>query len=191
MPIYLHNCTQGRLEVCYRGDFTPPGRDATQRERQGFKRVVMEPWSAPSGRGGIDVAAGVDASGLIGQLQRAGGMATTDRLPRNTTVAFLFDPVKPISLAMRDQVVRHNRGVKTEEGAIRRRNAAIGTDHMLGENLVQHGLPAEMKPPEVRVEFEQTQESEQDDRGRLEEGYLVKPDKRAPPKSPQGRRKAA
>lgn len=181
MTLYLHNCTQRTLEVCYRTNFTSEGRDATQRERQGFHRRTLKPWD----RGHIDVPAGADASHIIGQLQRAGGIATTDPLPRRTTVAFLYDPVKPVTLAKRDDVVKHNRLIKTEEGAQRRRNAAIGTDDLLIKNLTNRGLPATLRPPETTVEYEQIEESEQDDRGRTTEGFHVKPDA---PREPGGRK---
>lgn len=172
MTIYLHNCTQGQLEICYRGDYTPPGRDATQRERQGFKRVILKEW----GPGSIEVPAGADLTDLLDQMKCAGGIATGDPLPHGTTASFIYDVIKRPTLAERDRVVKHNRGIKTDEGATRRRNAAISVDNMLMQNLVDRGLPGDMRPPETTVEFEQTEESEQDDRGRLTEGFNVKPD---------------
>lgn len=188
MTIYLHSCTQGTLEICYRGDYTPDHREASQRERQGFKKVKLDPWR----HGAIEIPSGADAGNIIGQLQAAGGISYDQlrTLPGTVTASFLYDPLRRPTLSERDDVVKHNRGVKTEEGQRRRLRAALGADQQLTSNLVDRGMPEAMRPPETQVEWEQDADSEQDERGRLEQGFKVKPNADAPRPRPNRRRAA-
>jgi hypothetical protein len=178
--LFISNCTAQKIDFYIRTQYLEPEQFITTAARRGIRPINLgvgehnRPISVPDGAlstiepqlgtfGFIPVEA-VNAAAM----RRMGvvlGIFSKNKIPNNHYLT----------------VVAHNKAVKTEEGRKRRQDAAIAnTDHLL-ETLRNAGMSESNLPPAMVVEYEQDVASEQDDRGRLTEGIIVRPDARPKP----------
>jgi hypothetical protein len=180
--LYLSNCTAQKLDFYYRIQFLDPEQTVTTAARRGVRPINLAVGehnkivSVPDGAL-MSIEPQLLSFGFIpSEAVNASSMRTMG------VILGVFSKNR-ISDNARMTVIMHNRGVRTEEGRKRRQDAAIAnTDHLL-ETLRNAGMPESGLPPAMVVEYEQDVSSEQDDRGRLTEGIIVRPDAR-PPKAP-------
>ena len=123
---------------------------------------------------------------VVQQLEKTCGAVNASNVrtaKRMGVVKMLWQEDKPISRAVLKDVVNHNVGLLTEQGADRRRQLALVADQQL-TNLI------ERTPQKLEMEFEQVEE-DADLPGRLTEGLRVHHEGPATPPAKRSRSRRA
>jgi hypothetical protein len=181
--IFVSNCTPQKIDFYYRSQYLDPDQQMTNSARRGVRPInilsgeqnknislpdgslpMVEPQLAQAGFIPVE---SVNSSALrsLGQIL---GIFSQKQIPHDRWVT----------------VVLHNREVLTEDGRLRRQNAAIANTDQLLETLRKAGMAESNLPPAMVVEYEQDVESEQEGRGRLTEGIVVRPNPGKPRPQP-------
>lgn len=185
--LYVANCTGQNRIVNYRLDFTIDD----QGRRTSEKMVPYKSQTVPARQQqpfGGDMHP-MQIADIVQQIERTHGAVHTDAVrtaKRMGVVKMIWQQDKAITRAVLKDVVDHNMGLLSAQGADRRRMLAIVADQQLTQMI-------EKTPAKMELEFEQVEEDAAlPDPGRLAEGIRVRHDQPsgAPPKR-AARRKAA
>lgn len=187
MKLYIANVTTQLQIVNFRLDFRPDGaRD---------DRIVIPPRATPPIPPGRQMPVGGDlanmdaANSIIAQLVPYGLVMQMEigKLPRREKITYVANVDREVSAEAIRAAHAHNTGVKIEDGALRRRRAAVAASDIVAktveEQSAQNGLNAPMTGFDVSIE--QEEQSEAGER-RIEEGYRVDVSGEAAPGGPPG-----
>lgn len=173
--LFIANASTQNQIISYRLDYAPDGTKDV-RTLIPYKQTPPIPPGRQMPVGGDMHLSQIDS--ILGQLRTYGLVAEIDvaRLPRGQKVTYISSVGQPV----REETIRvvndHNRGVKVQDGMIRRKKAAIAAsaivEHAVTEATPPGAPPAPMS--EFDLGFEQEEQSENGER-RIEEGYIVDP----------------
>lgn len=183
--LYLVNCTGQNRVVNYRFDFTVDDQGRRTSER-------LYPYKSISIRARQQIQFGGDlfpgqVQELVPQLERTCGAVNVNDVKtakRMGVVKMIWSEDKPVPLSVLKDVVAHNMGLLSDQGARRRQQLALAADMTL-TNLITR--PA----PKMEMEFESADQDEYTPQ--LAEGLRVSrasPPSESPSKR-NSRRKAA
>lgn len=167
--LYVANATMQSMNVTWRLDFTPEGRQADRQSQTAFKQKMIA-----SGRQepvGGDLPLG-SLTELIQQLSENLGMIGEVEVPRalDGFVPLIFNIDRPVNKNTIDIVAQHNSTVKVHEGQVRRKKASVAANEALSKLLLQ---TVNTDPTRAfDVEFEQEEVSENLESS-VAEGYHV------------------
>jgi hypothetical protein len=185
MRLYVANCTGQNRQINYRLDFTVDDQGRRTSERLvPYKSQLIPARQQMPFAGDLHP---LQISEIVEQLESTcGAVASTEvkTAKRMGVVKLIWQTDKPITRAVLADVVDHNMGLLSDQGAARRRNLALVADQQLT------GL-IEKTPAKMELEFEQVEE-DPDLPGRLTEGLRVRhaDPTQAPPKRSRSRRAA-
>lgn len=188
MRLYIANVTPQYQTIHYRLDYLPDGT------KDG--RLLIPYKSTPPIPPGRQTQVGGDwekpaLDSIINQLEPFGLVGEVDisRLPKARRVTYVFNLGKVVSEKAIREAHAHNTGVLVDDGALRRKRAAVGAADIVAksvaEQTAQIGLDVPLTGFEMSVE--QEEQSELGER-RVEEGYTVDvAGKAEPPPGGRGR----
>ena len=192
MRLYVCNATGQNRIVNYRLDYTCDTEGRRTSERLVPYKSIMVPARTQIPFGGDYHP--MQIADIVQQIERTCGAVAAENIrtaKRMGVVKMVWQQDRPISRAVLKDVVDHNMGLLTDQGAERRKTLALAVDLQLQDTTAQFG----MKPPgKLEMEFEQVEEDENlADPSRLTEGLRVahRPTAEAPPKKVGRPRKAA
>lgn len=174
--LYVVNCTGQHRIVNYRLDYTvdDQGRRTSERLMPYKSITIPARQQAPFG-GDLHISQVED---IVQQLESTCGAVNVNDIrtaKAKGPVKMIWSLDKPVTVAVLKDVVQHNMGALTEQGANRRRQLALVADAQLSQLV-------EREPVKMEVEFEQMEE-DADLPGRLAEGLRMgrRPENKAPP----------
>lgn len=165
--LYVVNATGQNRVVNYRLDYTVDDQGRRTSERLVPYRTQMIPARQQMPFGG-DMHP-MQISDIVQQLERTCGAVSVDQIrtaKKMGVVRMVWQEDRPIPRAILKDVVEHNVGLLSEQGATRRRQLALVADQQL-TNMI------DKTPAKLEMEFEQVEE-DADLPGRLTEGLRVK-----------------
>ena len=189
MPdLYVANVSNQRQLIHYRLDYDSDGkvqelrrfRPASQQDIEPGRQVVLGPRGAHM----------TQIEDLVSQLRPFGLIGISDVATLNTTykVPYVFNVGAPVPSDVMRRVQAHNERTMREDGANRRRKAAVATNetvqHTVEQQFIEQGIPA--KPSdvtEVVFEEEETEDRAAAGHSRVQEGFEVVPEGKVGPKS--------
>ena len=185
--LFVVNCTGQNRLVNYRLDFTvdDSGRRTSEKLVPYKSQTVPARMQMPFG-GDMHP---MQIAEIVQQLERTCGAVHVDQVrtaKKIGVVKMIWSQDKQVSLAVLKDVVLHNMGLLSDQGAERRKTLALVADQQL-TNLIDKA------PGKMELEFEQVGEDEDlMDPRHLEEGIRVRhdDDKPAPTKRARSRRTA-
>lgn len=171
MKLYIANVSTQIQVINYRPEYLHDGsRDS---------RLLIPFKTTPPIPSGSQMAVGGDMSdmamveSIVAQLTTFGMVAAKDigRLPTHQRIVYVFNVDKPVAADAIRTAHDHNRGVKIEDGRLRRQRSAIAASDTVARVV---GEQAEPLPPLKAFDISVEQE-EQSPNGesRVEEGYKV------------------
>jgi hypothetical protein len=182
--LHFRNCTAQRLILNFRMDYKPEGREARIEDRRNYKKIMLAPWD--KGFVPLDAA---QMTNVIDQMIHAGGVLETD-VPNGLgdhPYSFIMNVDREVTMSAREALVQHNRAVKTDEGAERRKQAGLAANNSLIKSLVEQGVPEDIATPrETTIEYEG--EEEREGQTRLAHGVTVKNRADGAARAPRGGR---
>lgn len=168
--LFIANCTRHTRKVFYRLDVDKNGQiDPNDRFRAPREITVL------AGKGSMlgDLHPSQITS-IIDQLKPFGAREANDtgNLPRHT-VPYLLSSGAPIEARLILKVYKHNQGVLNDQGATRRRKAAIGSNEAVNRHMAEQ-TGEQLKLFEVVIEQQPVASDEAQPQGKpVEEGYRV------------------
>lgn len=187
--LYIVNCTAQNIGLNYRLDFAVDGNGNRMDGRN------LQALHHPIGAGQQIVIGGRDElypehiARIIDQLEMSWGAFPVEAVrtaKAKGVVRMIYSVDRMVPRPICEDVIAHNIGFLSDQGAERRRKLAIAMDYQLREVSQEMGS---VLPPNVRTEIE-LEQSADDSVNNLEEGLRVDPNVPAP-RRPGRPRKAA
>ena len=189
MPdLYVANVSNQKQLIHYRLDYDKDGnvqelrrfRPASQQDIDPGRQVVLGPRGAHM----------TQIEDLVSQLRPFGLIGVTDVATLNTPykVPYVFNVGAPVPSDVMRRVQAHNDKTMRQEGADRRKKAAVATNetvqHTVEQQFIEQGIPAKpSESTEVVFEEEETEDRSAAGHSRVQEGFEVVPEGKVGPKS--------
>ncbi len=170
--LYVCNATGQNRIVNYRLDYTVDNEGRRTSERLVPYKSIMVPARTQMPFGG-DLHP-MQISEIVQQIEKTCGAVAAENIrtaKRMGVVKMVWQQDRPISRAVLKDVVDHNMGLLSDQGAERRRTLALAVDMQMTDHTAQFGMRA---PAKLEMEFEGVEEDENlPDPSRLTEGLRV------------------
>src|SRR5581483_11991526 len=163
VTLYVANCTMQNAILYYRTRFNDDGtvKDENRRFEAPRQMPIASGRQVPFGQRKMHMSQAME---IIGQLSKNPGLCDAEDVKKTREkVPFVFNLNKPVPLDVMKLATDRNAALLREEGSLRRKRAAVAVN-----DLVVHAAAAEaartgreeMEPPNVKVSFEQLEQSE-------------------------------